>query len=184
MLSVFNSKRSKSSKQSRKFSTIAASIRARPQSPPSPASFASPEIVEINEKGPFGATYPDSRGPSTSIERSVTSPQIQLEFDTTESLTDWLSPTPSTAPPPENRTPPKRNVSLPNGVRPLPEASSSLRGRGSPEAAIKEEPEPQEVRPIHARSLCVIADAACSGIAYSLTRPCTTLRVPRTRTMR
>ena len=86
MLSVFNSKRSKSSKQSRKFSTIAASIRARPQSPPSPASFASPEIVEIIEKGPFGATFPDGRGPSTSIEQSVTSPQIQLNFDTGASL--------------------------------------------------------------------------------------------------
>ncbi|RDX52621.1 hypothetical protein OH76DRAFT_172146 [Lentinus brumalis] len=86
---VFNSKR-KTNKQSRKFSTIAASIR-RAQSPPSPASFVSPEIVEINEKGPFGAAFPDGRGPSTSIEQSVTSPQIELSFDTGELLQSWLT---------------------------------------------------------------------------------------------
>ncbi|RPD61658.1 hypothetical protein L227DRAFT_56873 [Lentinus tigrinus ALCF2SS1-6] len=139
MLSVFNSKRSKTHKQSRKFSTIAASIRARPQSPPSPASFASPEIVEINEKGPFGATVPEERGPSTSIEQSVTSPQIQLDFDTGESFTEWLPP--SIMPAPENRTPPKRNVSLPNGGRDLPGAASSsnTKPRSTPEETIKEE---------------------------------------------
>ncbi|TBU45469.1 hypothetical protein BD309DRAFT_979418 [Dichomitus squalens] len=142
MFSVFQSKRGTVAKAQKKFSTIASGIRQRPQSPPSPASFVSPEIVEILEKDPFSASYPEHRGPSTSIDRSLASPQIQLEFDPTESFTDWLSPT--IAPPPENRTPPRRNVSLPSGVRPLPEPSSSSRGRGSPEAAIKEEPEPRE----------------------------------------
>lgn len=140
-----STKRSKATK-SRKFSTIG--LR-RAQSPPSPASFVSPEIVEINEKGPFGATFPedlDRRDPSASTDRPIplASPQIQLEFSgDSEPLTEWLPP--SILSPPENRTPPKRNVSLPNGGRDLPPVASSSTARPR-EDTIKEEPEQREVR--------------------------------------
>ena len=141
LASVFSNKRSKATK-SKKFSII----QRRPQSPPSPASFVSPEIVEINEKGPFGATFPEDRGPSTSIDRPipVTSPQLELKFDD-ESDTEWLPP--NIIPPPENRTPPKRNVSLPNGGREIPgvASSSNAKARPSHDDTIPEEPAFREV---------------------------------------
>ncbi|KAI0767447.1 hypothetical protein C8Q74DRAFT_1370231 [Fomes fomentarius] len=162
LASVFNPKGTKRSKatKSRKFSTIG--LR-RAQSPPSPASFVSPEIVEINEKGPFGATCPedlDRRDPSTSIDRTIplTSPQIQLEFSgDSEPLTEWLPP--SILSPPENRTPPKRNVSLPNGGRDLPPVASSSAARPR-EDTIKEEVEQRE--PAQPNRLYVDS----SGFAY------------------
>ncbi|KAI0752715.1 hypothetical protein C8Q80DRAFT_1267222 [Daedaleopsis nitida] len=139
MLAVFSSKRNKSqAHKSRKFSTI---IPRRAQSPPSPASFESPEIVDIQEKGPFGATVPDARGPSNSIDRSVpvTSPQLQLDFEDSGPLAEWLPP--SILHPSENRTPPKRNVSLPNGGRDLLGSGHHTR---APSDLIKEEVEPRE----------------------------------------
>ncbi|KAI1786913.1 hypothetical protein LXA43DRAFT_747484 [Ganoderma leucocontextum] len=138
LASVFNAKR-KTAKVHKKFSTIAGIRRA--QSPPSPASFASPDIVDINEKRSLDATYTQDRGPSTSIDHSITSPQIQLDFDT-DSLSDWLPP--SIAPTPEKRTPPRRNVSLPYKSKALPDAPSTLWGHSSPEVTITEEPELRE----------------------------------------
>ena len=135
MLSVFNVNKRYRSHTKKKAS---AKGLTRVQSPPSPASFESPAIVEINEQGPFGATVPEGREPSTSIERSAAlSPQIQLEFDTSEPLIP-----PSILPDAGNRTPPKRNVSLPNGGRAQTEPSNSTRARGaSPEdSTIWEEP--------------------------------------------
>ncbi|KAH9903404.1 hypothetical protein C8Q73DRAFT_51302 [Cubamyces lactineus] len=135
MLSVFNVNKRYRTHTKKKASAKGLS---RVQSPPSPASFESPAIVEINEQGPFGATFPEGREPSTSIERSAAvSPQIQLEFDTSEPLIP-----PSILPDAGNRTPPKRNVSLPNGGRTQTEPSNSTRTRGaSPEdSTIWEEP--------------------------------------------
>ncbi len=51
---------------------------------------------------------------------------------------------PSIVSQPENRTPPKRNVSLPNGGRDFPGAASSSKARSTPEETIREE---LEVRP-------------------------------------
>ena len=143
LASVFNTKR-KTAKVHKKFSTIA-SIR-RTQSPPSPASFASPEIVEINEKGHLDS---QDHGPSTSFDHSITSPQIQLDLDT-DSLSDWLPPSISATT--EKRTPPRRNVSLPYKAKALPHAPSTSRAHSSPEVPIREESELREVRNVHMSS--------------------------------
>ncbi|OBZ76099.1 hypothetical protein A0H81_03254 [Grifola frondosa] len=92
--------------------------RAPSPAPPSPASFASPEIVDINEKGV----------------RNLQSSNAQ-----------WFPPTVLGT---DNRTPPKRNVSLPNGNKNGSEGASSSRNRGglndSSDAVIVEEPETQQ----------------------------------------
>lgn len=164
VFSTVNTKRNKAAHKSRKFSSIG--LR-RAQSPPSPASFVSPEIVEINEKGPFGATYAEDpdREPGMSIDRSVTSPQIQLSFETSESLSEWLRPNIMS---PENRTPPRRNVSLPNGGRDISASSSSSKARVSPELSIKEEKEEGQLLEVSAPR------RSCSAIARS---PCTSSRI-------
>ncbi|PIL29065.1 hypothetical protein GSI_09113 [Ganoderma sinense ZZ0214-1] len=133
--SVFNSKR-KTPKVHKKFSTIA-NIR-RAQSPPSPASFASPEIVEINEKGPVDS---QDHGPSASFDHSISSPQIQLDLDT-DSLSDWLPPSISATS--EKLTPPRRNVSLPYKAKALPDAPSTSRAHSSPEVPIRDQSELRE----------------------------------------
>ena len=154
--SVFSPKRKQTtSTKQKKFSTI---VR-RTQSPPSPASFVSPEIVEINEKGPFGAALPDPQGPSTSFDHSAaTSPQIELEFDNDDSLSEWYPPNLMTLAS-ENITPPKRNVSLPNGGRAGPDGPSvsGYKARASPEASVKEVRELREVR-----NLVVLLVPSCS----------------------
>ncbi|KAI0325364.1 hypothetical protein GY45DRAFT_1330385 [Cubamyces sp. BRFM 1775] len=133
MLSVFNVNKRYRTHTKKKAS---AKGLTRVQSPPSPASFESPAIVEINEQGPFGATFPEGREPSTSIERSAAvSPQIQLEFDSSEPLIP-----PSILPDAGNRTPPKRNVSLPNGGRAEPSNSTRTRGASPEDSTIWEEP--------------------------------------------
>ncbi|KAI0372526.1 hypothetical protein BV20DRAFT_964120 [Pilatotrama ljubarskyi] len=134
--SVFNVNRRNKTQSRKKFSTIT-SIR-RVQSPPSPASFVSPEIVEINEQGPFGGTFPEGRAPASSLERStasVASPQLQLEFDADEPLIP-----PSILPQAGKRTPPKRNVSLPNGGRSTAEGSASRARMGPEDNTLWEEP--------------------------------------------
>ncbi|KAI0772876.1 hypothetical protein BD413DRAFT_612365 [Trametes elegans] len=133
MLSVFK-QRPKTQRRT-KFSTKTGIKRV--QSPPSPASFVSPEIVEINEQGPFGGSFPEAgSAPSSSPERPfVTSPQLQLEFDADEPLIP-----PSILPQGEKRTPPRRNVSLPNGVRPAAESSSSKARAAAEQLTIREEP--------------------------------------------
>ncbi|KAI0356890.1 hypothetical protein OH77DRAFT_1423135 [Trametes cingulata] len=136
LASVFNVNKRKTQSR-KKFSTITG-IR-RVQSPPSPASFVSPEIVEINEQGPFGGTFPEGHAPASSFERpaaSVASPQLQLEFDTDEPLIP-----PSILPQAGKRTPPKRNVSLPNGGRAATDGGNASRARlGSEDNTIWEEP--------------------------------------------
>ncbi|KAI9060091.1 hypothetical protein FKP32DRAFT_1613898 [Trametes sanguinea] len=137
MLSVFNvNKRSKTQK-AKKFASKAALKRV--QSPPSPASFVSPEIVEINEQGPFGGSFPEARAQASSAERpaiaaAITSPQLQLEFD----LSEPLFP-PSILPSQGSLTPPRRNVSLPNGGRNVTDGSSG-RTRGATPEEPNEEP--------------------------------------------
>lgn len=142
MLASVFSKRSKTYSQSKKkFSTITG-IR-RVQSPPSPASFVSPEIVEINEQGPFGGSYSEDRAPSferSAAAASAASPQLELEFDAGE---PFFPPSILSQTQPGNRTPPKRNVSLPNGGKNVAEGSSSgsrARGPGSEDNTIWEEP--------------------------------------------
>ncbi|KAI0649925.1 hypothetical protein C8Q79DRAFT_356131 [Trametes meyenii] len=135
MLSVFNVNKRNKTQSKKKFSTIAGLRRV--QSPPSPASFVSPEIVEINEQGPFGGSFPEGRAPASTLERSLAatiSPQLQLEFDSDEPLF------PPSILPTGNRTPPKRNVSLPNGGKSIAD-SSSFKSRGVlSEDTIREEP--------------------------------------------
>lgn len=143
MLASVFSKRGKTYSQSKKkFSTITG-IR-RVHSPPSPASFVSPEIVEINEQGPFGGSFSEDRAPSfersAAAAASAASPQLQLEFDDGEPL---FPPSILSQTQPGNRTPPKRNVSLPNGGKNGAEGSSSgsrARGPGSEDSTIWEEP--------------------------------------------
>ncbi|KAI0634278.1 hypothetical protein C8Q77DRAFT_1072915 [Trametes polyzona] len=138
--SMFNVRSKTFSQSKKKFSTITGVRRV--QSPPSPASFVSPEIVEINEQGPFGGSFLEDRAPSSSSERpaalavSVASPQLELEFDTGEPLFPGiLAPTQA-----GSRTPPRRNVSLPNGGRNVADGNGS-RARASPEEnSIPEEP--------------------------------------------
>ena len=144
LASVFNSRR-KTAKVPKKFSTTIAGLR-RTQSPPSPASFASPEIVDINEKGHLDS---EDRRPSTSVDHSISSPQIHLDLDT-DSLSDWLPP--SIAPTSEKRTPPRRNVSLPYKTKALPDAPSSSRAPSSPGVPVREETELHEVRIEHLSS--------------------------------
>ncbi|KAI8989120.1 hypothetical protein BD414DRAFT_415591 [Trametes punicea] len=136
LASVFNvNKRNKT--QTKKKSSVKASVR-RVQSPPSPASFVSPEIVEINEQGPFDGTFLEGHALSPTAERpaaAVASPQLQLEFDMGEPLFP-----PTILPPPGSLTPPKRNVSLPIGARNLADGGSSRVRNASPEdPTIREE---------------------------------------------
>ncbi|OJT10695.1 hypothetical protein TRAPUB_12788 [Trametes pubescens] len=138
MLSVFKTY----GQSKKKFSTLTG-IR-RVHSPPSPASFVSPEIVEINEQGPFGGSFPEDRAPSfersAAVAASAASPQLQLEFDAGEPL---FPPSILSQTQPGNRTPPRRNVSLPNGGKNVAEGSSSgsrARGPGSEDNTIWEEP--------------------------------------------
>ncbi|OSD01048.1 hypothetical protein PYCCODRAFT_1413390 [Trametes coccinea BRFM310] len=141
MLSVFNVNKRNKTQKAKKFASKAPLKRI--QSPPSPASFASPEIVEINEQGPFGGSFPEARAQASSTERpaaavtaAVSSPQLQLEFD----LSEPLFP-PSILPPQGSLTPPRRNVSLPNGGRNVTDASSGrTRGATPEEPTIHEEP--------------------------------------------
>ncbi|KAI0349101.1 hypothetical protein OH77DRAFT_1525919 [Trametes cingulata] len=72
----------------------------------SPASFVSPKIVEITA--------------------SLAPPQLQLDFDTDEPLIP-----PSILPQAGKRTPPKRNVSLPNSGRAAMEGNASPARLGS-----------------------------------------------------
>ncbi|CDO77439.1 hypothetical protein BN946_scf184857.g46 [Trametes cinnabarina] len=137
MLSVFNVNKRNKSQKAKKLSSKPPLKRV--QSPPSPASFASPEIVEINDHGPFGGSFPEVRPPASSTERpavAVSSPQLQLDFDSSEPLFP-----PTILPPPGSLTPPKRNVSLPNAGRNASDPSSArARGATPDELTIREEP--------------------------------------------
>lgn len=175
-------KQTTSTKQ-KKFSTIG--IR-RPPTPPSPASFESPQIVEINEKGPYGATVPDARSTSSSYEpttSSITSPQLELDFDprTDDSISEWLPPNILSGSS-EPITPPKRNVSLPNGDRAHPEAPAASISRARSEDTIREEPEQREVRsaPTYPAIPPTNLDLPRSRTACSWTHLCTTAAAQRT----
>ncbi|KAH9854577.1 hypothetical protein C2E23DRAFT_817058 [Lenzites betulinus] len=148
LASVFNKRNKSYSHNKKKFSTITGLRRA--QSPPSPASFVSPEIVEINDQGPFGGSFSETdRAPSSErlaaiAAAAAVSPQLELDFDNTEPL---FPPSILADSHSGKRTPPKRNVSLPNGGR-NPADGGSLRTRGaSPEDyTIQEEPSLQPNR--------------------------------------
>ncbi|KAI0827390.1 hypothetical protein BC628DRAFT_174792 [Trametes gibbosa] len=148
LASVFNKRNKTYSQSKKKFSTITGLRRV--QSPPSPASFVSPEIVEINEQGPFGGTFSEDHAPSSSersaaaVAAAAASPQLQLEFDSSEPL---FPPSILADAQPGSRTPPKRNVSLPNGGRIVLEgANQRARGASPEENTIPEEPSLQPNR--------------------------------------
>ncbi|TCD64301.1 hypothetical protein EIP91_004279 [Steccherinum ochraceum] len=78
----------------------------RPQSPPSPASFESPEIVDINDKAgaPSHIQQSSEPGPPRGI-----SPQVQLNLRRSGSVSDWF---PSDLFAGQTIAPPERGASL------------------------------------------------------------------------
>ncbi len=100
----------------------------RAQSPPSPASFASPDVHEKDSlhsnEHPFG--YSES---SLNLKNGI-SPQVQLSFDRRESISEWF---PTELLRVENSTlsPPERNVSLPMGYAAHNASGSTSRFAGS-----------------------------------------------------
>lgn len=109
MLSSFIYRNSRSSKRKgKKTSTLNVAIR-RTQTPPSPASFMSPEIMDINEKTfssmarSFSPHLLDEEESYDSYEsrnddeyplprgNPSPSPQLQVELPSEEPLTDWFA---------------------------------------------------------------------------------------------
>lgn len=109
MLSSFIYRSSKQSKRKAKKTNTLDIVIRRVQNPPSPASFMSPEIADINEKtfssmarsfSPHLIDEVESYGSHESrgndeypLPRSNTSPspQLQVELPTDEPLTDWFA---------------------------------------------------------------------------------------------
>ncbi|KAL6309439.1 hypothetical protein BKA93DRAFT_357341 [Sparassis latifolia] len=104
LYSMFN--RRKGQKKTTNFTTV-----KRAQSPPSPASFVSPEIVDIHEKVSVDAhAHAQSNGFNSS---RASTPRVQLDLDHhSMSISDWF---PQGMLGSEIRSPPERNVSLPGG---------------------------------------------------------------------
>ncbi|KAI0942967.1 hypothetical protein AcV7_002241 [Taiwanofungus camphoratus] len=101
MLSVFNKR-----KVQKKITSIAGGRRA--QSPPSPASFASPDI---HEKARLHTLHSDEPAQPRLYDSGRTSiPRVQLDLNYRESYSDWF---PAELLQGERREPPERNASLP-----------------------------------------------------------------------
>ncbi|PCH37403.1 hypothetical protein WOLCODRAFT_167465, partial [Wolfiporia cocos MD-104 SS10] len=83
----------------------------RAQSPPSPGSFTSQDVVEIYEKHNHPAFQSGSleQRQQGSLDGSASTPQVQLDLDYRQSYSDWF---PAGLFVEGSRTPPKRNASL------------------------------------------------------------------------
>lgn len=125
---MFNSVFSRRKVQ-KKFYNLTQSRRA--QSPPSPASFASPDVHEND----LLRLHDQSFGNSEVSLKNGISPQVQLSFDHRESISDWF---PSELLRVESSTlsPPQRNVSLPMGYVASNASGSTSRYPGSSKEAI------------------------------------------------